>query len=187
MTASSNSLWDVFEGWEGYQTSLLGAVSPLSRDQLTWRPAPHLRSVGELARHITFARVNWFLRMGAPGSREVAQQIDAWVERANGSRYVNESAFTADRAADLVRWLGATWQMIEQTLKSWTVDDLWQTYRSTWRDNTYAISRQWTIWHIMAHDIQHGGELVVMLGMQGLQNVELGDLGGHIATNPIVD
>jgi hypothetical protein len=38
---------------------------------------------------------------------------------------VNESAYTAYRAADLVRWLGATWQMIEQTLKSWTVDDLW--------------------------------------------------------------
>jgi hypothetical protein len=39
----------------------------------------------------------------------------------------------------------------------------------------------------MVHDIQHGGELAIMLGMQGLQNVELGDLGGHIKPNPIVD
>jgi hypothetical protein len=75
MTATSKSLRDVFEGWESYQASLLGAVSPLSSDQLTWRPSPHLRSVGELARHIAFARVNWFLRMGAPGSRELRSRL----------------------------------------------------------------------------------------------------------------
>jgi hypothetical protein len=48
-----------------------------------------------------------------------------------------------------------------------------------------VVSRQWTIWRIMAHDIHHGGELVLMLGMQGIDNFELGDLGGHIIEPPL--
>jgi hypothetical protein len=65
------------------------------------------------------------------------------------------------------------------------VDDLHRTYRHTWRGDTYAVSYQWTIWRIMAHDIHHGGELVIMLGMQGIENFELGDLGGHIIEPPL--
>jgi len=47
-----NNLADVLDGWNGYQTSLVDAISPLTREQLIWKPAPNLRSVGDLARHI---------------------------------------------------------------------------------------------------------------------------------------
>jgi hypothetical protein len=42
----------IFEGWDGYQTSLLHAATPLTSEQLRWRPAPERRSVGETLRHI---------------------------------------------------------------------------------------------------------------------------------------
>jgi hypothetical protein len=64
------SLATVFEGWDGYQTSLVQAISPLTPEQLAWRPAPELRSVGEVARHISLGRITWFRRMEAPGSAE---------------------------------------------------------------------------------------------------------------------
>ncbi len=32
----------------------------------------------------------------------------------------------------------------------------------------------------MAHDIQHGGQLTVMLGEQSIELPELGYLGGHL-------
>jgi len=70
--------------------------------------------------------------------------------------------------------------MIDRTLKTWTVEDLKRTYRHTWRGTIYAVTNQWTIWRIMAHDIHHGGQLVVVLRMQGIEPFELGDLGGHI-------
>jgi len=80
MEISANSLMTVYEGWDGYQRSILQAVSPLTREQLAWRPADHLRSVGELIRHIALGRIDWFLRMEAPGSRELAGEISAWDE-----------------------------------------------------------------------------------------------------------
>ena len=186
MEISANSLMTVYEGWDGYQRSILQAVTPLTREQLAWRPADHLRPVGELIRHIALGRIDWFLRMEAPGSRELAGQINAWDEDPHGNRYAIEDAIVdAEQTTDLARWLEATWQMIDQTLRTWTVDDLKKTYLHTWRGNTYVVSRQWTIWRIMAHDIHHGGELVLMLGMQGIDNFELGDLGGHIIEPPL--
>jgi uncharacterized damage-inducible protein DinB len=69
MNQNSVKLADIFQGWDGYQTSIVHAIAPLTREQLLWRPAEHLRSVGEVASHIAIGRVNWFERMPAPGSR----------------------------------------------------------------------------------------------------------------------
>ena len=182
------SLADVFDGWEGHQISLVHAVAPLTSDQLMWRPSPELFSVGELARHISFGRLIWFLRMGAPGSAALADQVGAWEVDPDGNRNIVENAIPITENADeLVRWLEASWLMIETTLESWTVDDLAVTYRHTWNGDTYAVSRQWTIWRILSHDIHHGGQLALMLGMQGIQAFELGDLFGHITLPPLAD
>jgi uncharacterized damage-inducible protein DinB len=188
MTTAAISLADVFQGWEGHQVSLVGAIAPLTPEQLAWRPAAGLNSVGELARHISLGRIEWFDRMGAPGSADLAAQIEVWEHDAHGNRYVVESALPiAGDAAELVRWLAASWQMIEATLKSWTVSDLATTYRHTWRGSTYAVSRQWTMWRILTHDVHHGGQVSLMLGMQDIQAFELGDLFGHITEPPLAD
>lgn len=65
-------LCDVFNGWNGYQMSLVHAVEELSGDQLAWKPSSHVRSIGELTRHIAMGRIDWFVRMGALGSEELA-------------------------------------------------------------------------------------------------------------------
>jgi uncharacterized damage-inducible protein DinB len=186
VSISPNSLMTVYEGWDGYHQALVGAVTPLTPEQLSWRPAQGLRSTGELVRHIALGRVDWFLRMDAPGMREIASRISDWEEDPHGNKYVKEEAIPiTDQASGLVDWLNATWEVIDETLKTWTVEDLQKTYRHTWRGDVYAIPRQWTIWRIMAHDVHHGGELVLMLGMQGIENFELGDLGGHIILPPL--
>ena len=188
MPISSDSLAMVFEGWQGYRQSIIHAVTPLTAEQLLWRPAAHLRSVGELVRHIALGPISWFHWMGAPGSDELAGRIVAWEEDAHGNRYVIETALDiADHADELVKWLDASGKMIADTLRAWTVADLQQIYRHTWNGNTYAISRQWTLWRILAHDLHHGGELAILLGMQGLENFELGYLGGHIDLPPLAD
>lgn len=149
---------------------------------------PQLRSVGEIARHISLGRVGWYVRMNAPKSAELASQITKWEQDKHGNQYVIEGAIAiTENPAELVRWLENTWQMIEETLKGWTIADLSQTYKHTWRDQTYAISRQWTIWRIMAHDLHHGGELAAMLGIQGIAVPELGDLGGHVIEPPLAE
>lgn len=171
----------VFEGWEGHQSSLVSAIQPLTPHQLSWRAAENLNSVGELARHISLGRLNWFVRMGAPGSAELAESIHAWEEDRDGNQHIVENAVVgADLAGDLVQWLESTWQMVEKTLKSWDVSDLAKTYRYTFWGTDYNVSRQWTIWRILTHDVHHGGQISLMLGMQGIEHLELGDLFGHV-------
>jgi uncharacterized damage-inducible protein DinB len=177
VTADALSLKTVYEGWDGYQVSLVHAIAPLSSAQLAYRPAPGLRSVGEITSHISLGRLGWFQRMQAPGSDELASQAEHWEP---------ESAIM-ENAVELVRRLEVTWQMIENTLTGWTVADLTKSYRQPYQGKIYAVSHQWTIWRIMAHDLHHGGELAVMLGMQGINIPELGDVGGHITEIPLAE
>ncbi|MCA9919163.1 MAG: DinB family protein [Anaerolineales bacterium] len=186
MAKQAMTLMQIYEGWAGHQTSLVHAIAPLTPDQLSWRPTEHLFSVGELARHISLGRLTWFLRMGAPGSATLAQQIDDWAEDEDGNAYIVESNLAiAETAVDLVHWLEVTGNMVAATLNSWPVGDLHQTYRHTWNGDVYDVSRQWTIWRILSHDIHHGGQIALMLGMQGIEAFELGDLFGHITLPPL--
>ena len=174
-------LSEVFDGWGGYQASLAHAIAPLTDEQLSWRPAERVRSIGEISRHIAMGRINWFLRMKAPGSEELAGKIEIWDHDPHGNRYVAETALNIDRdAAALVGWLDVTWSMVERTLKAWAVEDLHVVYRHVWRGDTYEVSRQWTIWRIMAHDIHHGGQIARILAERGIEAFELRTLGGHI-------
>jgi uncharacterized damage-inducible protein DinB len=185
---TNHSLIDLYDGWDGHQTSLVHAIAPLTHEQLLWRPTDQLYSVGELARHISFGRLTWFERMGAPGSKKLADKIAAWEEDRDGNREIIETAVPISEQADaLVHWLEITWQMIETTLKTWEVADLSKTYRHTWNGTVYAVSRQWTIWRILSHDIHHGGQIALMLGMQGIEAFELSGLFGHITLPPLAD
>ncbi len=70
--------------------------------------------------------------------------------------------------------------MIEDALTRWSTADLAQTYSVTYNGKNHIITRQWVIWHVLSHDTHHGGELTLMLGMQGIALPELGE-GGHLA------
>jgi uncharacterized damage-inducible protein DinB len=192
------SLRSIFEGWDGHQLALLRAITPLTPEQLTWRPAPHLRSVGELISHIALARLYWFHNMGAPGSAELARQIAPWEgEKANTENLTEfrrwfdaiaqQEEAIVENPAELVRWLEASWQVIESTLTTWTVADLARTYRHLYQGKMYAVSRQWVIWRIMSHDLHHGGQLAILLGLQGIEVPDLGDQGGHLTELPLAE
>ena len=188
MTKQNPPLMKIYEGWEGHQTSLVHAIAPLTPEQLRWRPAEQMQSVGELARHISLGRLTWFLRMDAPGSATLAEKIDGWEEDEDGNRDIVESALPiVETAVDLVHWLEITGEMVATTLETWHVSDLDQSYRHTWNGDVYDVSRQWTIWRILSHDIHHGGQIALMLGMQGIEAFELSDLFGHITLPPLAE
>ncbi len=171
------SLMQVFDGWEGHQTALVDAIRPLTAEQLAWRPAPHLRSVGEVAGHISQGRLEWFERMQAPRRAEP--------DELSGADNPEET-FYVDAAA-LVRHLDGSWHVIKAALRAWGVGDLAVTYRQAFLGRTYAVSRQWTIWRVLTHDMHRGGELALMLGLQGIPVPELGDQFGHLVMPPLAE
>lgn len=184
----TTQLSTLLDGWQGYNQSIIAAVEPLTAAHLVFRPAANLRSTGELVRHIALGRITWFARMAAPGSAAVAAQVLYGEPDSDGNRDVIEEALAVtEDAAALVGWLQTTWQMVEQTLATWGTSDLAQTYPHLWNGQMWAVSRQWTLFRILAHDIHHGGELALMLGLQGLEPFELGALGGHIILPATMD
>jgi uncharacterized damage-inducible protein DinB len=188
MPQSTISLTTIFDGWNGYNQSIINAIKPLTPEELAWRPAENLKSVGELVRHISLGRITWFMRMDAPGTAGIVGQIHDWEWDPDGNQnIVEESIPITEQQTELVHWLNITWQMIEATLNLWKIDDLSNTYNHRWRGETYAVTRQWTIWRVINHDLHHGGELSLMLGLQGIKAFELCDLFGHIIMPSILD
>jgi uncharacterized damage-inducible protein DinB len=198
MTTASPSLKSVYDGWDSHQVALVRAVTPLTHEQLVWRPAPRLSSLGELVSHIALARLWWFYKMDAPGSAELAREMASWkggpvdaedpaaLQRWADALEKQEAAILAS-PAELLRWLDTTWQMIATTLSTWTVADLAQTYRHIYQQQVRAVSRQWTIWRILSHDLHHGGQLALLLGLQGIDVPDLGDRGGHLTEPPLAE
>ena len=180
-------LAQVFDGWQGYQTSLQHAIEPLTPEQLGWRGAGHVRSLGEVIRHLSLGRMTWLARMNPPGIEEAVARIPEWYVDSDGARHVVEGAVGADNSAVLGECLEITWKPIRGLLEHWTAEDLLETYRHRFRGTVYRVSRQWTVWRILSHDVHHGGQIALMLAMQGVDAPELRGLGGHIVAPPVAE
>jgi uncharacterized damage-inducible protein DinB len=161
MTEHAVPLSVVYEGWDHYQRDLLKAVTPLSPEQLALPVAPTHWPIGMLVQHIINDRIWWFDLWMGEGSPEVASFMH-WEEEEVGK--------SVHPAAELVAGLEATWGMIEHTLTRWTVADLGfvftppDTLTETERKVFGPSTRQDIIFHVLRHDMHHGGELAVGMG-----------------------
>jgi uncharacterized damage-inducible protein DinB len=55
----------------------------------------------------------------------------------------------------------------------WTEADMAQTYPIEWRGNHYELTRGWVVWHILSHDLHHGGEISLTLGIHGIAAADI--------------
>ncbi len=163
MTQNNLTLATFYKGWDAYQQLLVTAITPLTSEQLALRPAPHMWSAGMIATHIIATRVGWFHVLMGVGNADLAP-LASW----------DEDGMPARSASELVTRLESTWRMIQDALTSWTSADLEQVFQDSDRTgNLGQYSRQWIIWHLLEHDLHHGGELSLILGMHGLPALDL--------------
>lgn len=157
------------QGWENYQHALIKTIASLSSEQLGLPVAAHYRSIGELLDHMIGARFNWFhLWMG-----EGAPDLDWDDDEDNDEPAVY-------KAASLVAMFEKSWLVISSALDRWTSADLEQLFsppasHQTWLRNQGLEEepphpRQWIVWHVLEHEIHHGGELSLALGTYGLED-----------------
>jgi uncharacterized damage-inducible protein DinB len=153
-----------YQGWENYQELLIKALAPLTSEQLAYRPAPHLRSIGENVRHIIGARARWCHQVLELGDEAFAA-LGRWDRRDAPER----------SAAELVSGLRDSWQVLSDALRGWTPADLDYTIPNTDREpgEPEMFTRQWVIWHLIEHDLHHGGEISQLLGIHGLAAPDL--------------
>jgi uncharacterized damage-inducible protein DinB len=158
MAEDNFTLATFYTQWKAYQEHIKESIAPLTAEQLALRAAPNLRSIGENATHIVGCRAGWFtFTLGEDGGADV-KAIASW----------DESDAPARSAAELVQALDSTWQLMADCLARWSPTDMQQTFPDDWDGEQVYLSRAWIVWHVLEHDLHHGGELSFTLGMHGL-------------------
>ena len=162
MAIADPTLADFAVEWERYQNLLIGALEPLTAQQLELRAAPDLRSIRMIATHIVGARARWLRRFLGEGGADL-DDVMTWDRPETPPR----------TAAALVDGLRRTWAVLHGCLERWTEDDLKHEIAREYQGETVLLSRRWVIWHLIEHDLHHGGEVSFSLGMHGLAAPDL--------------
>ena len=173
MAEQALPLMTFYKGWAAYQRGLVEMLSPLSAEQLSMPAMSDHRTIGMIAQHVIANRVWWFQVWMGNGDPDLAS-IAHWDPADRAWSGVIEPG-------DLVAGLESTWQLIAGSLSTWTAADLDQMFTPPSamspdeRQNAPNVSRGWIIWHVLEHEIHHGGEMSLVLGNNGLQGI-YGDL-----------
>ncbi len=109
MTEQPSTLAAIYEGWGNYQALLIKAITPLAEEQLALSVAPGLRTVDALVRHVIGARGRWFNGLLGEGGQALVE-LGTWDRQGAPPR----------PAAELVRGLETTWQLMHAAIARWT-------------------------------------------------------------------
>jgi len=159
---TQSTLEVIYENWRSYNKKLCSSIAPLTNQKISLQPAAHMWPLGQLVQHIISVRAGWF----SGTLQDEDQAMNAymlWGQRDSSAR----------SAVELVHGLDETRAFIEARLQRWTPADCARTFPDEWNGQKYELSRSWVIYHVMEHDLHHGGEISLLLGMNGLQGIDL--------------
>ena len=167
------ALKPVYDGWAAHQALVIDAIRGLTAEQLDLRTAPHQWAIWQLAGHVAGSRAYWFhdvLGEGDPSARDFFRVESTTVP----DLALEEAGWEDDEdhprsAEELVDGLRRTWSLVDDCLRRWTVEDLDGTVVRPERTH----HRGWIVWHVMEHDVHHGGEISQILGSNGLTGLDL--------------
>lgn len=163
MDQQTRSTLDViYANWRGYHEKLRTCVVLLTNEQLVLQPAARMWPLGQLVQHIISVRAGWFSGT-LQDDDEAMSAYMLWGQRDSPAR----------SAVELVGGLDETWAFIEARLQRWTPDDCARTFPDEADGQVFDVSRSWVISHVMEHDLHHGGEVSLLLGMNGLQALDI--------------
>ncbi|HKW58258.1 MAG TPA: DinB family protein [Candidatus Dormibacteraeota bacterium] len=157
---------DYFRGWADHNKLLVKTIAPLGDEDLLLSAGEGLWNVRMLACHIVAARAWWFGSWMGEGDDELRRLVtmddDSEAERPDATKICNA--------------LEKSWGDVCACLEKWTADDLDAKFQRPkpnaagerpWRD------RRFILWHVAEHDVHHGGEISLTLGMHGRPGLDM--------------
>ena len=151
-----------YENWRVYHEKLRDCIAPLTNEQLLLQPAARMWPLGQIIQHMISVRAGWFSGT-LQDDDEAMNKYMEWGQRDSLAR----------SGVELARGLDETWALIEARVQRWTPADYAKTFPDEADGQTYQVSRSWVIYHVMEHDLYHGGEVSLLLGMNGLRTPDL--------------
>lgn len=162
MQQTKSTLDVIYENWRTYNEKLRNAIAKLTDDQLNLQPAPHMWPLQQVLQHIISVRAGWFCGTLQDEDAAMTAYME-WGQRESPARTV----------AEIVRGLDETWAFIESRATRWTPEDCAATFPDEYDGEVWQVSRSWVIYHVMEHDLHHGGEATNILTIHKLQGVDL--------------
>ncbi len=159
MIQENISLSISIDWWLRYQDLLKKAIAPLTADQLAFRMGSQ-RSAFEIAAHIIAVRA-WYLHgVMHEGTPEMVTLM-GW----------DDPGAPLRTSAELLSGIDQTWALITACLARWTAKDMQDLFFIKWLNRDEP--RGFVVWHMVEHEIHHGGELSFTLGSHGLPGVDV--------------
>ena len=160
MTVDNKLIPTIYQGWHDNQKALKKALAPLDTEQLSLRASSNVDSVRQIAAHVVGVRARWF---SFGEEVEVFKPFRRW-------DHPEAKAWSAE---ELVMGLEATWTGMQEAITGWTPAEWEQTWPGEDDDEPEVVTRAWVIWHLMEHDLYHGGQISITLMAHGLTGVEI--------------
>ncbi len=161
MDISQHTIATLYAGWKNYQDLVCRELRKLEAAQLDLRAAPGLRSISDIARHMIGARARWFY--GLDEGNESFKALGGWDRQGAPER----------TPAELAQALETSWQGMQEAIARWTPEQWQQTFPGEDESEPETYTRAWVIWHLIEHDLHHGGEISLTLGANGLEGLGL--------------
>jgi len=161
------SLINVLDGWRKHNELLVKMISPLSQQDLDLSAGDGLWPVRVLACHIVSARAWWFKSWMDEGSEEFGRLVTIDDE---------EMDKPSRGAVAICEALDASWAEVSRCLSKWSEADLdakFQRPIPNAAGERPTRDRRYIIWHVAEHDVHHGGEISLTLGMHGRKGLDL--------------
>ncbi|HEY1012596.1 MAG TPA: DinB family protein [Herpetosiphonaceae bacterium] len=159
---TGSTLEIIFENWRVYHEKLRDSIAQLADEHLALQPAPHMWPLGQLVQHIIGVRAGWFSGTLGENDEEMNRYME-WGQRDSPARSPQE----------LARGLDATWAFIEARLRRWTAEEFAETFPDEMYGEPVQVSRSWVAYHVLEHDLHHGGEISQLLGSHRLPAPDL--------------
>jgi uncharacterized damage-inducible protein DinB len=153
---------DLFPYWSDNRGHLMEVTSHLRDEELEFRPASGLRSIGEVLRHVITTEEHWW-HGGIRGD-----DYDKW--RPSGwDRFTDEEKHEYRRqrfptTGAILEGLQAAHAPVESFLRELDAAELCEKRRATWGEHN---TLRWILWHLVEHDQHHRAQFYTRMRMQG--------------------
>lgn len=164
---SASGVAPFYDGWRYANESLIGALARLSPEHLQLPVGSPSWPIWASASHIAGARVFWLCSVFKEPGAETTPFSDptgvGWEDDLGHPR----------RADELVHALTSSWNIVERCLATWTPATLGHEARRTRGSEVRIHTRQSVLVRLITHDAYHCGEISLVLGGNGLGEIDL--------------
>jgi uncharacterized damage-inducible protein DinB len=157
----------LYEGWSRANRRIIDRVRELPPEALNWRATADSWPVWAMVAHAAMVRVYWLCDVlkepGAETTPFTNARDEGWEDHLDQPR----------GAAELINALEVTWRIVESCLERWSPAMLEEAFERQRDSRVESHTRGSVLTRLISHDGYHSGEVSLILGMHGLDPIDL--------------